>query len=68
MIDSNRVTTQTRRWRRSSRQVQSTAVCVACQRQSHQGGGWRSSAGCDYRLCLRLADAVWNTHAGKASH
>ena len=32
MIDSNRVNTQTRRWRRSSRRVQSTAVCVVCQR------------------------------------
>ena len=27
-----RVNTQTRRWRRSSRRVQSTAVCVVCQR------------------------------------
>jgi hypothetical protein len=32
MIDSNRVNTQTRRWRRSSRRLQSTAVCVVCQR------------------------------------
>jgi len=46
MIDSNRVNTQTRRWRRSSRRAQSTAVCVVCQRV--RGAAWEALRRADF--------------------